>query len=93
MTEREIHKRISEVQAKKSVRKANKERQYGQGALPKFITCSSKIVDLFAKFVEQEMTIPAGGGRGCRVQPNHVELCYGKFYQAIREFMDGETNE
>lgn len=92
MTEREIHKRLSETQAKKSVRKANKDRQYAHGALPKFIGCSSKIVDLFAKYVEQEMKVPAGGGRGCRVKDTHIELCYGKFYQAMREFMDGEQN-
>ena len=86
-------KRISEVQAKKSLRSANEERQYGMGAVPRFIGCAGKIVDLFAIFVEQQMTVPPKGGRGCRVQKEHIDLAFGKFYQAMREFMDGEKNE
>jgi hypothetical protein len=86
-------KRMSEVQAKKSLRSANQERQYGMGAVPKYITCGSKIMDLFATYVEQEMKVPPKSGRGCRVQPEHIERCFGKFYQAMREFMDGEKNE
>ena len=85
-----IIKRISEVQAKKSLRSANEDRQYGQGAVPRYIVAGSKIMDLFATFVEQEMTVPPKGGRGCRVQKEHIDLCFGKFYQAMREFMDEE---
>lgn len=88
-----VVKRISEVQAKKSLRSANKERQYGNGAVPRYIVCGSKIMDLFAVYVEQKMKVPAKGGRGCRVQPEHIERCFGNFYQAMREFMDGEKNE
>ena len=47
-------------------------------------------MDLFAIYVEQEMTIPPKGGRGARVQSEHIERCFGKFYQAMREFMDEE---
>tara|TARA_R100001463_G_scaffold30575_2_gene69545 strand:- start:3819 stop:4121 length:303 start_codon:yes stop_codon:yes gene_type:complete len=83
-------KRISELQAKKSLRKANKERSYGSGAVDKYIVCSSKIMDLFAVYIEQEMKVPPRGGRGARVQPEHIDLCFGKFYQSMREFMDEE---
>ena len=71
-------KRMSEVQAKKSLRSANQERQYGMGAVPRYITCGSKIMDLFATYVEQEMKVPPKSGRGCRVQPEHIERCVGK---------------
>ena len=83
-------KRISELQAKKSLRRANTERSYGSGAVDKYIICSSKIMDLFAGYIEQEMKVPPRGGRGARVQPEHIDLCFGKFYQAMREFMDEE---
>lgn len=94
MTEETIHKivtkRISEVQAKKSLRSANEERQYGNGAVSRYIVAGSKIMDLFAVYVEQEMKVPPKGGRGCRVQKEHIDLCFGKFYQAMREFMDSQ---
>lgn len=90
-------KRVSEVQAKISLRAANEDRQYGQGAVPRFGNCAGKIIDLFAQYVEDSMTVPPKGGRGCRVQKEHVQLCFGNFYQAMREFMDnekkGEENE
>ena len=84
-------KRVSEVQAKISLRKANEERQYGNNAVPRFGTCAGKIIDLFAQYVEDSMTVPPKGGRGCRVQKEHIDLCFGKFYQAMREFMDAEN--
>ena len=84
-------KRESEVQAKISMRKANEERQYGNNAFRRFGTCAGKIIDLFEQYVEDEMTVPPKGGRGCRVQKEHIDLCFGKFYQAMREFMDSES--
>ena len=33
------------------------------------------------------------GGAGCRVQEKDINASFGKFYHAIREFMDGEKNE
>lgn len=90
-------KRVSDVQSKISLRAANEDRQYGQGAVPRFGNCAGKIIDLFAQYVEDSMTVPPKGGRGCRVQKEHVQLCFGNFYQAMREFMDnekkGEENE
>ncbi len=85
-------RRISEVQCKKSLRLANKDRQYGNGAVQRFGTQAGTIVDLFAQYVENEMKVPPNGGRGCRVQKEHIDLCFGKFYQAMREYMDEETN-
>jgi hypothetical protein len=83
-------KRVSDVQSKKSLRTANEDRQYGNNAVPRFGTCAGKIIDLFAQYVEDSMTVPPKGGRGCRVQKEHIDLCFGKFYQAMREFMDSE---
>ena len=83
-------KRVSDVQSKKSLRAANEDRQYGNNAVPRFGTCAGKIIDLFAQYVENSMTVPPKGGRGCRVQKEHIDLCFGKFYQAMREFMDSE---
>lgn len=83
-------KRVSDVQSKISLRNANEERQYGHNAIPRFGTCAGKIIDLFAQYVEDSMTVPPKGGRGCRVQKEHIDLCFGKFYQAMREFMDSE---
>ena len=83
-------KRVSDVQSKKSLRAANEERQYGHNAVPRFGNCAGKIIDLFAQYVEDSMTVPPKGGRGCRVQKEHIDLCFGKFYQAMREFMDSE---
>lgn len=84
-------KRVSDVQSKKSLRAANEERQYGHNAVPRFGNCAGKIIDLFAQYVEDSMTVPPKGGRGCRVQKEHIDLCFGKFYQAMREFMDSEN--
>ena len=83
-------KRVSDVQSKKSLRAANEDRQYGHNAVPRFGNCAGKIIDLFAQYVEDSMTVPPKGGRGCRVQKEHIDLCFGKFYQAMREFMDSE---
>tara|TARA_R100000697_G_scaffold107753_1_gene122678 strand:+ start:1121 stop:1582 length:462 start_codon:yes stop_codon:yes gene_type:complete len=85
-------KRVSDVQSKISLRAANKDRQYGHNAVPRFGNCAGKIIDLFAQYVENSMTVPPKGGRGCRVQKEHIDLCFGKFYQAMREFMDSEQN-
>jgi len=82
--------RVSGVQAKKSVRKANPDRQYGDGAYERFRTHASEIVDLFAQFIEQEMKVAPKGGAGCRVQKKDINASFGKFYQAIREFMDSQ---
>ena len=86
-------KRVSEKSAKRSLRSANEKRQYDMGSIQKFGICSGKIMDLFAKYVEQKMTVPPNGGRGCRITKEHIELCFGNFYQGMREFMDGEMNE
>ena len=51
-------KRVSDVQSKKSLRAANEERQYGHNAVPRFGNCAGKIIDLFAQYVEDSMTVP-----------------------------------
>ena len=83
-------RRVSEVQAKKSLRSANQDRSYGNGAVSRYMLSSGKIMDLFAVYVEQTMKVAPKEGRGSRVQPEHIDLCFGKFYQAMREFMDEE---
>ena len=91
---------ISEAAAKKAARKANPERQWGNShgqSLTKFRIKAGELVDLFAEYIEQRMPLPPNTGKGCRVQLPHVEIAFGKFYQAMREFMDdekkGEENE
>jgi hypothetical protein len=86
-------KRISVVQAKKSLKKANEDRQYGHGSIDLFINCSADLMDLFAQYLESQMTVPPRKGAGSRVQKLHVELAYGRFYKAMRDFMDKEGEE
>tara|TARA_Y100000401_G_scaffold81209_1_gene66593 strand:+ start:212 stop:736 length:525 start_codon:yes stop_codon:yes gene_type:complete len=85
--------KISELQAKKAVRKANPERQWGNShgqSLTKFRAKAGELVDLFALYIEQRMPLPPNSGRGCRVQLPHVEMAFGRMYQAMRQFMDDE---
>ena len=77
--------RISERQARKSVKKANPERQFGDGAIPRFITHSSNLVDLFAKYIEVKMPLTVNSGSGCRVQTKHVDACYQQMQQKLME--------
>jgi len=44
--------RISELQAKKALRKANPKRQYGYGAVSKFKVSAGKMVDFMALYIE-----------------------------------------
>tara|TARA_R100000544_G_C2189199_1_gene40769 strand:- start:99 stop:428 length:330 start_codon:yes stop_codon:yes gene_type:complete len=83
-------KRIAESQARASLRKANSKRQYGDGAVPRFQYKSSAIVDLFAKYVDEQMLYEPNTGKGCRVQKHHVESCYIKLRKAISVFMEEE---
>ena len=75
--------KISELQAKKAVRNANPKRQYGYGAVSKFKVSAGKMVDLMAIYVEQRMPLPPNSGKGCRVQPHHVEKCFAEIENAI----------
>ena len=59
-------RRISEVQAKKSLKKANEDRQYGHGSVELFINCSADLMDLFAQYLESQMTVPPRKGAGSR---------------------------
>lgn len=83
-------KRVSEVQAKKSLRSANSERSYGKGAVSKYIVVASDIMDLFAEYIEQQMKVAPKGGRNSRVQPDHIEKCGGKFFKAMINFIKEE---
>jgi len=83
-------KRVSEVQAKKSLRSANSERSYGNGAVSKYIVVASDIMDLFAEYIEQQMKVAPKGGRGSRIQPDHIEKFGGRFYKAMINFMKEE---
>ena len=75
-------KRIAESQAKKSLRKANDKRQYGNGAVPRFQYKASAIIDLFALYVDEQMILPPNRGKGCR-----VETSFMKFQQEMERFM------
>jgi len=65
--------RISILQVKKALRKANPDRQYGYGAPEKFRSKASELVDLLALYVETKMVLPPRSGKGCRVQPHHID--------------------
>ena len=86
--------RISEVQAKASVRKANKDRQYGQGTIGRHRKCASELIDLWSAYIEMQMPLPPNSGRGCRVQPNHIDACWGRFQSRLMElFLEGSEEE
>jgi len=91
MTERIIRKnnakRISDVQAKKAARKANKKRQYGYGAVPRFVTHASALVDLYALYVEKSMKVAPGKGRGCRVQTYHLDIAFATMQSLMNELI------
>ena len=87
--------RVLKKHAELSLRQAandngNSGRSMTHEAIVEMASCSSSIVDLFAKYVEG--TLPPKVGRGSRLQPIHVELAFGKIYKAIRDFMDSENN-
>ena len=67
--------KISELQAKKALRNANPKRQYGYGAVSKFKINAGKM--------EQRMPLPPNSGKGCRVQPHHVESYFAEIENAI----------
>ena len=75
--------RISELQAKKALRKANPKRQYGYGAVSKFKVSAGKMVDFMALYIEQRMPLPPNSGKGCRVQPHHIENYFNEIENAL----------
>lgn len=79
--------RISDVQVKASVRKANSDRQYGMGSLGRHAKYSSELVDLWSAYIEMQMPIPPNSGRGCRVQTDHIDACWGRFQTALMKLM------
>tara|TARA_R110000751_G_scaffold57476_5_gene121869 strand:- start:1967 stop:2269 length:303 start_codon:yes stop_codon:yes gene_type:complete len=87
-------RRMSKEAAKKSIRKANPERQYGNldndCAVDRFNIECSKIIDLCAEYIESEMKTAPKTGRGCRVQSKHVQLCCHKLKDVIDNFMKEE---
>lgn len=75
--------KISELQAKRALRNANPKRQYGYGAVSKFKVNAGKMVDLMAIYIEQRMPLPPNSGKGCRVQPHHIESYFAEIENAI----------
>jgi len=87
--------KISELQAKKSVRRANPKRQWGQSyrnmdSLFHFRQFAGDLVDMYAQYIEQRMPIPPGKGRGSRVQYPHVEAAFTQLSNVIRTHMLNE---
>lgn len=86
-------KRLSEKDARASLRKANPNRQYGStngNSVTGFQYKASAIVDKFAQYIEEQMLYRPNTGHGCRVQRHHVEACYFKFNRVIDKFMQEE---
>lgn len=86
-------KRISEKDARRSLRKANPIRQYGNtsgSTVPRFQYKASALVDSFALYVEEQMLYEPKSGKGCRVQAYHIEAAYLKLNTHIQEFLERE---
>ena len=79
--------RISEVQAKNALRKANPDRQYAYGSYGRFQRYSGNLIDLFAMIIERRMDKPANSGRGCRVTPQHIENSYAKLQKVVYDLL------
>ena len=71
--------RTSEVQTKASVRKANPHRQFEMGALDRHRRYTAELIDLWSAFIELEMPVGAGEGRGSRVTKEHIDKSWSKF--------------
>jgi len=63
--------RISYVQAKESLSKANPKRQHSKNAVSAFQEQMGEFVDLMASIIEKSLP-PATTGRGSRLEPSHV---------------------
>jgi len=72
-------KRMSDVQVKKSLRRANSLRKHSMEAFNEFKFLASELVDLFAQYVDIRKNIPAGEGlRGATMQREDVKKCYDR---------------
>ena len=81
---------ISERDAKKVVKKPNPRRQWGNSegdSIDKFRVCCGDIIELFAIYLEKTMKKEPNTGEGCRVQYNHVEMQFGRFYRHMSDFV------
>lgn len=83
--------RIPYQQARKSLRLANPKRQYATGSVDRFRTKASAIVDLFAKYVDEQMIKPPNTGHGCRVTTSHVNIAYRKIEMELDAFFKKES--
>lgn len=79
--------RISEVQAKNALRKANPDRQYAHGSYGRFRRYSGNLIDLFAMIVERRMDKPANSGRGCRVTPDHIDNSFLQLQTVVYDLL------
>jgi len=82
-----MNNRITEKQARSSLREANDKRQYGDGAVSRFKTKAGIIIDLFARFVEEQMIQAPNTGHGCRVQSHHIEVASLRMENHIKDLM------
>tara|TARA_R100000995_G_C3481338_1_gene124096 strand:- start:1097 stop:1363 length:267 start_codon:yes stop_codon:yes gene_type:complete len=85
--------RISEVQTKASVRRANKYRQFEMGALGRHRKYASELIDLWSAFIDMNMEVPAGHGRGARVTKKHIDMCWHRFQGTLLKAMAFKEGE
>tara|TARA_R110001606_G_C15329137_1_gene645370 strand:- start:838 stop:1134 length:297 start_codon:yes stop_codon:yes gene_type:complete len=81
--------RISYVQARNALRKANPNRQYYDQSDVHFQIKCGELIDMFATYVEVRMEVPSNSGRNCGVQKNHIENCFS----SIQATMTKEITE
>tara|TARA_R110001592_G_scaffold309381_1_gene583587 strand:+ start:278 stop:613 length:336 start_codon:yes stop_codon:yes gene_type:complete len=83
--------RIPYQQARKALRLANPKRQYATGSVDRFRTKASAIVDLFAKYVDEQMIKSPNTGHGCRVNTSHVNISFMKLSDELEDFFKKEA--
>tara|TARA_R110002124_G_scaffold65547_1_gene179270 strand:+ start:1065 stop:1370 length:306 start_codon:yes stop_codon:yes gene_type:complete len=82
-----MNNRITEKQARSSLREANSKRQYGDGAVSRFKTKAGILIDMFANLVEDTMVQEPNTGHGCRVQKHHVEVIFTRIENHMKDLL------
>jgi len=85
---------MSDVQVKKSLRRANPLRKHSAEAFNEFKFKASELVDLFACYVDIRKDIPAGEGlRGATMQREDVKNCFDTIQSILlKEILNEQMN-
>lgn len=75
--------KLSLIQVKKALRKANPARQYGHNAPERFRLKAGELIEMMAMYMEVKMPLPPNSGKGCRVQPHHIDAFFSDIQSAM----------